>query len=82
MSLWRRKPKFAHPCPACQRAGREYPHGGQHVVGEWPPSVARLKAPPAPPPPAVRVTVSIKGGSPGNERLFLEWLKREMRKDR
>ena len=32
MRPWRRKPKFTHPCPICQHAGRVYPHGGQHAV--------------------------------------------------
>ena len=48
MKLWRRKPKFTHACPICQRAGREYPHGGQHAVRNAPePQVStQLPAPP------------------------------------
>ncbi len=50
MRLFRRKPKFTHPCPVCEHAGQVYPHRGQHAVA-YPPSVPRLLAPPAPPPP-------------------------------
>lgn len=45
----RRKPKFTHPCPVCERAGREYPHGGQHPVRYAPGPQASTALPPPPP---------------------------------
>ena len=46
MRLLRRKPKFTHPCPVCQSAGRVHPHHGQHAVSEAPESGPPLTGPP------------------------------------
>jgi hypothetical protein len=46
MRLLRRKPKFTHPCPVCQAAGRVHPHHGQHAVSEAPESGPPLTGPP------------------------------------
>ena len=48
MRLFRRKPGFTHPCPICQRAGRVYPHGGQHAVRYAPATCSGTLLPVAP----------------------------------
>jgi hypothetical protein len=58
MRLFRRKPKFTHPCPACRKRGFVAPHRGQHLVSDAPASGPPLTALP---PPASPRTISLDG---------------------
>lgn len=76
MRLFRRrnpKPKWSHPCPLCNRAGREYPHGGQHTVMGPPPSMQALPPPPVP-------HMEIRYITVGDSDEFLRWLRANIRR--